>query len=42
MMITPNKEEIMVWFTVGLMVGGFFGMLLMAIFVYRRRGEGIQ
>jgi hypothetical protein len=41
MMITPNKEEIMVWFTVGLMVGGFLGMLLMAIFVSNKRGERI-
>jgi len=41
MMITPNKEEIMVWFTAGLMVGGLLGMLVMAIFASRRRGEGI-
>ena len=40
-MITPNKEEIMVWFTVGLMVGGIFGMLLMAIFASKKRGEDI-
>jgi hypothetical protein len=40
-MVTPNKEEIMVWFTVGLMVGGFFGMLLMAIFASKKRGEDI-
>jgi hypothetical protein len=41
MMMTPNKEEIMVWFTLGLMVGGFLGMLLMAIFASRKRGEEI-
>jgi len=41
-MITPNKEGIMVWFTIGLIVGGFFGMLLMAIFASRKRGDEIQ
>jgi len=40
-MITPNEEEIMVWFTVGLMVGGFLGMLFIAIFVSNKKREGI-
>jgi hypothetical protein len=38
-MITPNKEGVMIWFTIGLMVGGFLGMLLMAILASRKRGD---
>jgi len=41
-MITPKKEVIMVWFALGLMVGGFFGMLLMAIFASKKRVDGIS
>ena len=36
-MITPKKEGIMIWFALGLMVGGLFGMLLMAIFASKKR-----
>lgn len=41
-MVTSNKEEIMIWFTVGLMVGGLLGMLLMAIFASKNREEDIE
>ena len=34
----PYMEGIMVWFAIGLMVGGFLGMFLMAIFAANRRG----
>ena len=31
----------MLWFALGLMLGGFLGMLLMGIFALKKRSEGI-
>jgi hypothetical protein len=36
-MITPKREGIMVWFALGLMLGGFLGLLLMGLFASNRR-----
>jgi len=41
-MITPERKVIMIWFALGLMVGGFLGMLLMAIFASKKRVDEFQ
>jgi len=38
-MTTLKREGIMLWFTLGLMLGGFLGMLLMGIFASKRIPE---
>lgn len=38
-MTTLKREGIMLWFTLGLMLGGLLGMLLMGIFVSKRIPE---
>jgi len=38
-MTTLKREGIMLWFALGLMLGGFLGMLLTGIFVSKRRSD---
>jgi hypothetical protein len=40
-MTTLKREGIMLWFALGLMLGGFLGMLLVSIFASKRRPEGL-